>query len=63
MFGLFQKFRDGLAKTHDKLIGEIKRIVTRAPPTCTCTRATPMARSRLRNWCGAPPKPASRASH
>ncbi len=31
MFGLFQKFRDGLAKTHDKLIGEIKRIVTRAP--------------------------------
>lgn len=31
MFGLFQKVRDGLAKTHDKLIGEIKRIVTRAP--------------------------------
>lgn len=31
MLGLFQKFRDGLAKTHDKLIGEIKRIVTRAP--------------------------------
>lgn len=31
MLGLFQKFRDGLAKTHEKLIGEIKRIVTRAP--------------------------------
>ncbi|MBI5687541.1 MAG: signal recognition particle-docking protein FtsY [Verrucomicrobia bacterium] len=31
MLGLFQKVRDGLAKTHDKLIGEIKRIVTRAP--------------------------------
>jgi fused signal recognition particle receptor len=31
MLGLFQKFRDGLAKTHDKLIGEIKRIVTRGP--------------------------------
>ena len=31
MLGLFQKFRDGLAKTHDKLVGEIKRIVTRAP--------------------------------
>jgi fused signal recognition particle receptor len=31
MLGLFQKFRDGLARTHDRLIGEIKRIVTRAP--------------------------------
>ncbi len=31
MLGLFQKFRDGLAKTHEKLIGEIKRIVSRAP--------------------------------
>jgi fused signal recognition particle receptor len=31
MLGLFQKCRDGLAKTHDKLVGEIKRIVTRAP--------------------------------
>ena len=31
MLGLFQKVRDGLAKTHDKLIGEIKRIVSRAP--------------------------------
>ncbi|MBM3890246.1 MAG: signal recognition particle-docking protein FtsY, partial [Verrucomicrobia bacterium] len=31
MIGLFQKFRDGLAKTHDRLVGEIKRIVTRAP--------------------------------
>lgn len=31
MLGLFQKFRDGLAKTHDRLVGEIKRIVTRAP--------------------------------
>lgn len=31
MLGLFQKVRDGLAKTHDKLISEIKRIVTRAP--------------------------------
>ncbi|MCX7826025.1 MAG: signal recognition particle-docking protein FtsY [Verrucomicrobiae bacterium] len=29
--GLFQKFRDGLAKTHDRLVGEIKRIVARAP--------------------------------
>ncbi|OHE78445.1 MAG: signal recognition particle-docking protein FtsY [Verrucomicrobia bacterium GWF2_62_7] len=31
MLGLFKKVRDGLAKTHDKLIGEIKRIVARAP--------------------------------
>jgi fused signal recognition particle receptor len=31
MLGLFQKFREGLAKTHDKLIGEIQRIVKRAP--------------------------------
>ena len=31
MLGLFQKVRDGLAKTHDKLLGEIKRIVTGAP--------------------------------
>jgi fused signal recognition particle receptor len=31
MLGLFQKFREGLAKTHDRLVGEIKRIVARAP--------------------------------
>lgn len=31
MLGLFQKFRDGLSKTHDRLVGEIKRIVARAP--------------------------------
>ena len=31
MLGLFQKVRDGLARTHEKLIGEIKRIVSRAP--------------------------------
>ncbi len=31
MLGLLQKFREGLSKTHDKLVGEIKRIVTRAP--------------------------------
>jgi len=29
--GLFQKFRDGLRKTQEKLSSEIKRIVTRAP--------------------------------
>lgn len=29
--GLFQKFKDGLAKTHAKLAQEIKRIVTRSP--------------------------------
>jgi fused signal recognition particle receptor len=29
--GLFQKFRDGLRKTQQKLAGEITRIVTRAP--------------------------------
>ncbi len=29
--GLFQKFRDGLRKTHAKLATEIKRIITRAP--------------------------------
>jgi fused signal recognition particle receptor len=28
---LFQKFRDGLRKTSDRLAGEIKRIVTRSP--------------------------------
>ncbi|HTS16400.1 MAG TPA: signal recognition particle-docking protein FtsY [Verrucomicrobiae bacterium] len=28
---LFQKFRDGLRKTQERLAGEIKRIVTRAP--------------------------------
>ena len=28
---LFQKFRAGLAKTHNKLVHEIKRIVTRSP--------------------------------
>ena len=31
MMGLFQKFRDGLRKTQEKLSSEIKRIVTRAP--------------------------------
>src|SRR5271167_1969929 len=29
--GLFQKFRAGLQKTHNKLAHEIKRIVTRSP--------------------------------
>jgi fused signal recognition particle receptor len=29
--GLFQKFRDGLRKTQEKLSSEIKRIVTRSP--------------------------------
>src|SRR6266404_1671709 len=29
--GLFQKFRDGLRKTQEKLSNEIKRIVTRSP--------------------------------
>jgi len=29
--GLFQKFRDGLRKTQEKLTTEIKRIVTRGP--------------------------------
>lgn len=29
--GLFQKFRDGLQKSHDRLAHEIKRIVTRSP--------------------------------
>src|SRR5947207_1965266 len=29
--GLFQKFKEGLLKTHDKLAHEIKRIVTRSP--------------------------------
>ena len=29
--GLFQKFKAGLAKTHSKLVHEIKRIVTRSP--------------------------------
>jgi fused signal recognition particle receptor len=29
--GFFQKLRDGLAKTHNKLFADIKRIVTRAP--------------------------------
>ena len=29
--GLFQKFKDGLFKTHDKLVHEIKRIVTGSP--------------------------------
>jgi fused signal recognition particle receptor len=31
MLGLFKKIKDGLAKTHDKLTSEIKRIVTRSP--------------------------------
>lgn len=31
MMGLFEKFRDGLRKTQQKLATEIKRIVTRAP--------------------------------
>ncbi len=29
--GLFQKFKEGLLKTHDKLVHEIKRIVTGSP--------------------------------
>src|SRR5436190_5383208 len=29
--GLFQKFKDGLQKTHSKLAHEIKRIVTLSP--------------------------------
>src|SRR5580692_10786085 len=29
--GLFDKFKAGLAKTHSKLVHEIKRIVTRSP--------------------------------
>ena len=29
--GLFSKFKAGLAKTHGKLVHEIKRIVTRSP--------------------------------
>src|SRR6185295_8048617 len=29
--GLFQKFKDGLQKTHSKLVHEIKRIVTLSP--------------------------------
>lgn len=29
--GLFQRFKDGLRKTHDKLTHEIKRIITRSP--------------------------------
>src|SRR5471032_375477 len=29
--GLFSKFKAGLAKTHSKLVHEIKRIVTRSP--------------------------------
>ncbi len=29
--GLFAKFKAGLARTHDKLVSEIKRIVTRSP--------------------------------
>ena len=29
--GLFAKFKAGLAKTHSKLVHEIKRIVTRSP--------------------------------
>ncbi len=31
MFGIFKKIKEGLAKTHDKLTSEIKRIVTRSP--------------------------------
>jgi fused signal recognition particle receptor len=29
--GLFQKFKEGLQKTHSKLVHEIKRIITRSP--------------------------------
>ena len=29
--GLFQKFKEGLAKTHNKLVHEIKRVVTGSP--------------------------------
>jgi fused signal recognition particle receptor len=31
MFGILQKFKDGLSKTKDKLVHEIKRIVTLSP--------------------------------
>src|SRR6266542_5886540 len=31
MLGFFKKVKDGLAKTHDKLTSEVKRIVTRSP--------------------------------
>ena len=31
MFSLLQKFKDGLSKTKDKLVHEIKRIVTLSP--------------------------------
>lgn len=31
MLGFFKKIKDGLAKTHDKLTSEIKRIVSRSP--------------------------------
>ena len=31
MLGFFKKIKDGLAKSHDKLTSEIKRIVTRSP--------------------------------
>jgi fused signal recognition particle receptor len=31
MFGIFKKIKEGLARTHDKLTSEIKRIVTRSP--------------------------------
>lgn len=31
MLGFFKKVKEGLAKTHDKLTAEIKRIVTRSP--------------------------------
>src|SRR5262245_56034076 len=35
--GLFQKFRDGLQKTHNKLAHEIKRIVTLSPKLTDAT--------------------------
>jgi len=33
--GLFQKFKEGLQKTHSKLVHEIKRIVTASPRLTT----------------------------
>src|SRR5438105_2694498 len=35
--GLFQKFKDGLQKTHSKLAHEIKRIVTSSPKLTAST--------------------------
>ena len=35
--GFFQRLKEGLAKTHDKLVHEIKRIVTASPKLTTAT--------------------------